>query len=795
MSLRGLSGHDATCNDATPPCRPGTSVESNGYSLFLDDEALDGPVVETFDVCVEAHSVNTVFYNTVIKIDRNSTANLDDFERDLRKRDPTQHFPKSARGFSCILDKSLQKTPRNQQIIWMIARFEAICQRLQESGNSISRILSGDATMTRRQLLQLFDKERKLLFGDIDFFPIGEPYLGIPPFTHFFKREELIYFGICPSAYDSISVHKLRDGIETAHAIILDASQTLGVDMGSRFVLYSKFEASGKYALDYTDKSDPIFHSWIHEIPIRVVRAYNAVSRYAPLWGYRYDGLYRIIGMHSDNKKRGIRVWTYVFSVCNPELEPPVFLQGDDGSELNNISDQELRSVLVHQLHLHMQSQKLLKKRLKDDLRHVDVVLDGRKLFTIAIPHLLRHSGNKKPPLIVNFAIIYRYIKRLCAVTHRAESWLRGPVAEYEKAKREGSEIWWARGGYLPMKLNIQYLEPKRSLSLTLAGGKYTSRVNSRNVRYQKSLAINREMAKSVARPFFPQSNIDTIWTYIELAEPMPSCWNPYEDISAGSEVYPIPVINNVDQEIPPMVFTYIRSNIYFSRLPQLNFDPVCAGCIPDGLSRKSCQEVAVRGFCMGLMDSKGRIYCKGINKDYLSTIQSRAACSDNCPCSVTCTNRLLEGVQLPVKLVKTTNMGWALHSMVPITVGTYIMQYIGEIICRREMMAREHQYDKLGKFNYCMEAVEMETMYDDWQMPCIDSMLVGNIARFLNHSCDPNVEVITVWRGDDFPCIAVYAIRDIGAGEALTYCYGSQYKSIPCLCGTEKCKGFIGNI
>ncbi|KAK2196213.1 bifunctional SET domain/SET domain superfamily/Post-SET domain [Babesia duncani] len=97
--------------------------------------------------------------------------------------------------------------------------------------------------------------------------------------------------------------------------------------------------------------------------------------------------------------------------------------------------------------------------------------------------------------------------------------------------------------------------------------------------------------------------------------------------------------------------------------------------------------------------------------------------------------------------------------------------------------------------FNYCMEAVEMERQHDDWQMPCLDSMIVGNIARFLNHSCEPNVDVVTVWRGDDFPCIGVYALKDIEAGDALTYFYGSSYKSIPCLCGTPSCRGFIGTL
>lgn len=138
--------------------------------------------------------------------------------------------------------------------------------------------------MTRQDLFQLFSEERKRIFGDVDFFPVGEPYLEIPSFTHFFKREELLYFGICQSPYDTVSVGNLKDGTEVAQAIILDGAPSLRMDMGTRFILYSQFERCGDEASDYTDRNQPIFQSWIHEVPIRVVRGYNAVSRYvAPI--------------------------------------------------------------------------------------------------------------------------------------------------------------------------------------------------------------------------------------------------------------------------------------------------------------------------------------------------------------------------------------------------------------------------------------------------------------------------------------------------------------------------------
>ena len=75
-----------------------------------------------------------------------------------------------------------------------------------------------------------------------------------------------------------------------------------------------------------------------------------------------------------------------------------------------------------------------------------------------------------------------------------------------------------------------------------------------------------------------------------------------------------------------------------------------------------------------------------------------------------------------------------------------------------------------------------------------IDATRRGNIARFVNHSCEPNTvpRVITV---DGTKRIVVYAKRAIAAGEELVYDYKFPYEAdnkIPCLCGSRKCRGFL---
>jgi hypothetical protein len=70
------------------------------------------------------------------------------------------------------------------------------------------------------------------------------------------------------------------------------------------------------------------------------------------------------------------------------------------------------------------------------------------------------------------------------------------------------------------------------------------------------------------------------------------------------------------------------------------------------------------------------------------------------------------------------------------------------------------------------------------------DGMVVDGfgIAMFINHSCDPNCET-----EDVDGRIYVMAIRDIDAGEELTYEYNlfdSDDENADCYCGSARCRG-----
>ena len=57
-----------------------------------------------------------------------------------------------------------------------------------------------------------------------------------------------------------------------------------------------------------------------------------------------------------------------------------------------------------------------------------------------------------------------------------------------------------------------------------------------------------------------------------------------------------------------------------------------------------------------------------------------------------------------------------------------------------------------------------------------IDGNTPRNLARYINHSCDPNCEAVEVTDAAGRRHIKIYALRDIAPGEELTYDYGHEY-------------------
>ncbi|XP_019425745.1 PREDICTED: histone-lysine N-methyltransferase ATXR7 isoform X2 [Lupinus angustifolius] len=125
----------------------------------------------------------------------------------------------------------------------------------------------------------------------------------------------------------------------------------------------------------------------------------------------------------------------------------------------------------------------------------------------------------------------------------------------------------------------------------------------------------------------------------------------------------------------------------------------------------------------------------------------------------------------------------WGLVALEPIEAEDFVIEYIGELIRPRISDIREHQYEKMGIGGSYLFRID-----DDY---VVDATKRGGIARFINHSCEPNcyTKVISV---EGQKKIFIYAKRHIAAGEEITYNYKFplEEKKITCNCGSRKCRG-----
>ena len=113
-----------------------------------------------------------------------------------------------------------------------------------------------------------------------------------------------------------------------------------------------------------------------------------------------------------------------------------------------------------------------------------------------------------------------------------------------------------------------------------------------------------------------------------------------------------------------------------------------------------------------------------------------------------------------------------------PFKRGRKIAEYAGEKISNVEANRRA------GRRRLRICAID-----DHWSL---DGSKGGNGTHYINHSCEPNAYMKTVYGH-----IIFIALRDIQAGEEITVDYESTLHSDKkrCTCGARSCRGTINKI
>ncbi|CAH8861726.1 unnamed protein product [Trichobilharzia szidati] len=172
--------------------------------------------------------------------------------------------------------------------------------------------------------------------------------------------------------------------------------------------------------------------------------------------------------------------------------------------------------------------------------------------------------------------------------------------------------------------------------------------------------------------------------------------------------------------------------------------------------------------------------------------------CNSECKCSQSCANRVVQNY-----LQDAQNSFESDYSN-KICVSNYPI--MGEVIPYKEACLREaRQLSSYGR-NYILILRE----YSENRLvseTCIDGNqeLWGSVkskARFINHSCTPNLTVIPV-RVDSFiPYLALFANKTILSGTQLSYDYAQsvpgdkmRLSRTPCLCNSESCRIYMPEV
>lgn len=287
------------------------------------------------------------------------------------------------------------------------------------------------------------------------------------------------------------------------------------------------------------------------------------------------------------------------------------------------------------------------------------------------------------------------------------------------------------------------------------------------------------------------------------------------EDISGGQEDVPIPATNLVDDPpVAPSGYTYCKS-LQIAKNVKL----------PANVSGCNCQGTCVdpRTCACAKLNGSDFPYVQ-INGGRL--IEARAVvfeCGPSCGCGPGCVNRTSQrGIKHRLEVFRTPKKGWAVRSWDFIPSGAPVCEYIGALV-------RTEDTDHVCENNYIFDIDCLQTMRglggrerrlgdvsvsainsfdgDDQKSEsvpefCIDAGSTGNIARFINHSCEPNLFVQCVLSSHHDVKLArvmLFAADNIPPMQELTYDYGyaldsvsgpsGKIKQMPCYCGAADCR------
>ncbi|KAG8956369.1 hypothetical protein FRC04_004450 [Tulasnella sp. 424] len=284
----------------------------------------------------------------------------------------------------------------------------------------------------------------------------------------------------------------------------------------------------------------------------------------------------------------------------------------------------------------------------------------------------------------------------------------------------------------------------------------------------------------------------------------------------------PITIVNDVDNEpCPPFEFDWTNEMLFGENVPRKDKDLKGCDCLgPCDPYSKTCACIVRQNHWLGDIGEGGFAY--GPDGQIMFCHAAVFECNEACGCSEDCQNRVVQnGRKCKLLLKKTRNKGWGVFADEFIPTGRFIGIYSGELLTDAEA----HKRGLLGRtYLFNLDFVHLkddtspekssgsrESSASGNSKYAVDAFHAGNHTRFLNHSCDPNIELYPIYTDDadlEKPLLCAFTCKNVQRGEELCFSYHSEEgegdspqrdfsgeEAIVrgrCLCGAANCKGYM---
>ncbi|CAB9501744.1 36 and H4 lysine-20 specific [Seminavis robusta] len=160
--------------------------------------------------------------------------------------------------------------------------------------------------------------------------------------------------------------------------------------------------------------------------------------------------------------------------------------------------------------------------------------------------------------------------------------------------------------------------------------------------------------------------------------------------------------------------------------------------------------------------------------------------CRSNCEAGQYCGNKRIQRKEWKqIEVFHAGPKGRGLRTLEHIQKGEFILEYIGRAVRASFLSKLFHRYKQERRL-YIM-ALDTNVY--------LDARKKGSVARYINHSCEPNC-VVERWKVRGIIRAGIFATRDIPKGQELSFDYQWERKKgrapTKCYCGANTCRGTL---